>query len=44
MRTSDFDYFLPPHCIAQIPLETRDSSRLVILHRDTGTLGQGVFR
>ncbi|MDO9130933.1 MAG: tRNA preQ1(34) S-adenosylmethionine ribosyltransferase-isomerase QueA [Anaerolineales bacterium] len=44
MRTSDFDYFLPPHCIAQIPLEPRDSSRLLILHRDTGTLDHTVFR
>ena len=38
MRTSDFDYRLPPHLIAQTPVEPRDSSRLMVLHRDSGTL------
>ena len=33
MRTSDFDYHLPPELIAQTPLEPRDSSRLMVLHR-----------
>jgi S-adenosylmethionine:tRNA ribosyltransferase-isomerase len=28
MKTSDFDYNLPPESIAQTPLEPRDSSRL----------------
>ncbi len=36
MRTSDFDYQLPSHLIAQTPVEPRDSSRLLVLHRDTG--------
>ena len=36
MRTSDYDYHLPPHLIAQTPLEPRDSSRLLVLQRDTG--------
>lgn len=36
MRTSDFDYQLPPRLIAQTPLEPRDSSRLLVLHRGTG--------
>ena len=36
MRTSDFDYDLPARLIAQTPVEPRDSSRLVVLHRDTG--------
>ena len=36
MRTSDFDYHLPPRLIAQTPVEPRDSSRLLVLHRDTG--------
>ena len=36
MRTSDFDYHLPPHLIAQTPVEPRDSSRLLVLRRDTG--------
>ena len=38
MRTSDFDYHLPSHLIAQTPLEPRDSSRLLVLHRDTGQM------
>ena len=38
MRTSDFDYHLPPHMIAQTPLEPRDSSRLLALYRDTGSI------
>lgn len=33
MRTSDFDYRLPPELIAQTPVEPRDSSRLLVLHR-----------
>lgn len=36
MRTSDFDYELPTDLIAQTPVEPRDSSRLMVLHRDTG--------
>ncbi len=36
LRTSDFDYHLPHHLIAQTPVEPRDSSRLLVLHRDTG--------
>ena len=36
MRTSDFDYHLPPDLIAQTPLEPRDSSRLLVLRRDNG--------
>lgn len=38
IRTSDFDYDLHPDLIAQTPLEPRDSSRLLVLHRDTGRL------
>ena len=36
MRTSDFDYHLPPELIAQSPVEPRDSSRLMVLDRATG--------
>jgi S-adenosylmethionine:tRNA ribosyltransferase-isomerase len=33
MRTSDFDYHLPPELIAQTPLEPRDHSRLMVMDR-----------
>ena len=38
MRTGDFDYHLPPELIAQTPLEPRDSSRLLVLHRSNGNI------
>ena len=38
IRTSDFDYDLPSELIAQTPLEPRDSSRLLVLHRESGRL------
>ncbi len=44
MKTSDFDYNLPPERIAQTPVEPRDSSRLLVLKRDTGTLEHRTFR
>jgi S-adenosylmethionine:tRNA ribosyltransferase-isomerase len=44
MKTSDFDYDLPSEFIAQIPVEPRDSSRLLVLHRDTGVLEHRIFR
>jgi S-adenosylmethionine:tRNA ribosyltransferase-isomerase len=43
MKTSDFDYHLPESSIAQTPLEPRDSSRLLVLHRKTGELEHRVF-
>ncbi len=44
MKTSDFDYHLPESSIAQTPAEPRDSSRLLVLHGDTGTLEHRIFR
>lgn len=43
MKTSDFNYQLPETCIAQRPLEPRDSSRLLVLDRETGGLERTVF-
>lgn len=43
MQTTDFDYHLPPECIAQTPLEPRDSSRLLVLERATGRLEHKIF-
>lgn len=36
MKTDDFDYYLPEELIAQVPLENREESRLLILDKDTG--------
>src|SRR5689334_21847995 len=44
MKTSDFDYTLPESSIAQTPAEPRDSSRLLVLHRDTGKIEHRIFR
>jgi len=44
MKTSDFDYHLPESSIAQTPAESRDSSRLLVLHRDAGELEHRIFR
>ena len=44
MKTSDFDYHLPESSIAQTPAEPRDSSRLLVLHRDTNELEHCIFR
>ena len=44
MKTSDFDYHLPESSIAQTPAEPRDSSRLLILHRQSGEVEHRFFR
>ncbi len=44
LTVSDFDYDLPEELIAQTPLEPRDSSRLLVLDRNSGKLSQHVFR
>lgn len=43
MRTDDFNYALPPSSIAQHPATPRDSSRLLILHRDTNRVDHATF-
>ncbi len=44
MRTSDFEYFLPEDRIAQVPVEPRDASRLMVLRRENGALEHSIFR
>jgi S-adenosylmethionine:tRNA ribosyltransferase-isomerase len=34
LRTSDFDYDLPPEYIAQTPIEPRDQARMMVLERE----------
>ena len=36
MKTSDFNFELPPELIAQTPIEKRDASRLLVLNKETG--------
>jgi len=43
VKTSDFDYFLPPELIAQTPVEPRDCSRLMVLDRSDGSIGHRYF-
>ncbi|MDD4751844.1 MAG: tRNA preQ1(34) S-adenosylmethionine ribosyltransferase-isomerase QueA [Desulfitobacteriaceae bacterium] len=44
MKVAEFDYFLPEELIAQHPVEPRDSSRLMVLHKDSGTVEHKIFR
>ncbi|HZK38044.1 MAG TPA: tRNA preQ1(34) S-adenosylmethionine ribosyltransferase-isomerase QueA [Clostridia bacterium] len=43
METKDFDFYLSDELIAQTPLENRDSSRLLILDRETGEVEHDYF-
>ena len=38
MKTSDFYYELPEELIAQTPVEPRDSSRMLVMNKQTGEL------
>ncbi|OGH91417.1 MAG: tRNA preQ1(34) S-adenosylmethionine ribosyltransferase-isomerase QueA [Candidatus Magasanikbacteria bacterium RIFOXYD2_FULL_39_9] len=38
MLTSDFDYNLPENLIAQVPLEPRDSSRLMVIDKEKNSV------
>lgn len=44
MKTSDFDFELPEHLIAQSPLPERDASRLLVLPRTEGAPDHRAFR
>src|SRR5213593_3756587 len=44
MRTSDFDYELPPELIAREPARPRDFSRMMVLNRRTGAWVDSRFR
>ena len=43
MKTSDFYYDLPQEQIAQTPIEPRDHSRLMVLHRDSDKIDHKHF-
>ena len=42
-RTSDYDFELPAHLIAQRPLDRRDASRLMVVDRARGTIEHRTF-
>ncbi|MBN1249672.1 MAG: tRNA preQ1(34) S-adenosylmethionine ribosyltransferase-isomerase QueA [Anaerolineae bacterium] len=44
MRTADLDYELPEDLIAQEPIEPRDQSRLLVMHRESGQIEHRTFR
>lgn len=43
MKLSEFKYALPKNNIAKYPAEPRDSSRMMVLHKDTGKLDDKNF-
>ena len=43
MRTEDFDFNLPENLIAQTPLDKRDTSKLLILNKETGEIEHSKF-
>ena len=43
MKTDDFDYELPEELIAQVPLQNREESRLLILDKENGNIEDDRF-
>lgn len=43
-RTSDFHYELPDELIASRPLAERSASRMMVVHRESGTIEHRMFR
>ena len=44
MKVSDFNYDLPEELIAQVPIEKRDESRLMVLNRKDKTIEHKTFK
>ncbi|MDK2564691.1 tRNA preQ1(34) S-adenosylmethionine ribosyltransferase-isomerase QueA [Romboutsia sedimentorum] len=44
MKTSDFYFDLPEELIAQIPIEDRSSSKLMVLDKETGNIEHKIFK
>ena len=44
MKVADFNYELPEELIAQVPIKNRDSSRLMVLHRENETIEHKNFK
>jgi S-adenosylmethionine:tRNA ribosyltransferase-isomerase len=43
-RLSQFDFELPKNLIAQHPVDNRDESRLMVVHKDTGKIEHRIFK
>ena len=44
MKLSEFNYELPEKLIAQVPIENRDESRLMVLNRSKQTIEHKIFK
>ena len=44
MKLSEFDFKLPKELIAKYPVESRDESRLIVVHRDSGKIEHKLFK
>src|SRR4030066_2566523 len=44
MKLSEFDYHLLKESIAQYPVKERDSSRLMVIHRNHMTIEHRIFK
>ena len=44
MKTSDFNFHLPEHLLAEHPSEHRDEARLMVLDRKTQTIEHKLFK
>lgn len=44
MKLSEFTYELPEELIAQTPLQKRDSSKLLVLNKETGKIEHKIFK
>ncbi len=43
-KLSQFNYELPEELIAEYPVENRDESRLMVVHRDSGKIEHKIFK
>ncbi|SFC53658.1 S-adenosylmethionine--tRNA ribosyltransferase-isomerase [Bacillus sp. OV322] len=44
MKVDMFDFHLPENLIAQVPLENREESRLMVLDKQTGSINHEIFK
>ena len=44
MNVADFDYNLPEELIAQVPIQKRDESRLMVLNKEKETIEHKTFK